>query len=93
MIYIRLILKLVLVLSRFSRLLMVSFLQVVSDWLTNYWKRTREFYGSRSLHLRHDLKDIVGAAEEEFDPKLMEKSEGSVDLKGGNAVLENNPLQ
>ena len=38
------------------------------------------------------MKNIVGAADEKFDPKLTENSGESVDFKEDNAVVENKPL-
>ena len=70
--YVGLILKLVLVLSWFIRLLLSSLLPAVSEQLIDYWKRSRESHGSSSLHLRNNLNNIIGAVSEEFDPKLTE---------------------
>ena len=95
MFYIKLISNLVLVLSRFIRLLICSFIETVSRYLISYWISLQESLGSSSLHLPHVLENIIGADnDEKFDPKFKDGSSVDFDLKkGNNVVLEKSPPQ
>jgi len=95
MFYIKLISNLVLVLSRFIRLLICSFIETVSRYLISYGISLQESPGSSSLHLPHVLKNIIGADnDEKFDPKFKDGSRVDFDLKkGNNVVMEKSPPQ
>ena len=83
MFYIKLIFNLVLLVSRFTRLLISSFLNAVSEQLILYWKYPQKSHVLDNLHLRHDLDEI----NEVFYPS---NENPSVKVqKEGNVVVEN----
>ena len=74
MFYIKLIFNIVLVISRFTRLLISSFLNAVSERLILYWKNSQKSHVLDNLHLRHDLDEINDAENEEALYHLNESS-------------------
>ena len=67
MFYIKLIFNIVLVINRFIRLLISSFLNAVSEWLILYWKNSQKSHVLDNLHLRHDLDEINDAENDEAE--------------------------
>ena len=51
--------------SRFTRLLISSFLNAVSERLILRWKKSQKSHVLDNLHLRHDLDEINDAENEE----------------------------
>ena len=93
MFYIKLIFNIVLVISRFTRLLISSFLNAVSEWLILHWKNSQESHVLDNLHLRHDLDEINDAENEEAFYPSNESSSVKVGEKEEKVVTESSLCQ